>query len=372
MHAIHGRAGDWSLMAHWNAFLQYIDESGDRGDEQLGSVNWVMGMATRSAGGGLFMGRAMLSLEPLTVPRCGYPDLLATGELCRGETIHDHQHPHDLFMELAARYQHPIFASVAYEFYGALSGEPALGPTAFPHRLSAMPNPMAPISHHWLDSSHISFGVVTAGLYGSRWKAEASVFNGREPDESRYGIDLGPLDSYSARVWFLPSASWALQVSAGHLDEAETDPDGVTQDVNRATASATYHRPLGPDGVWASTVAWGRNDPPIETATDAFLLETNLTTTRRHVVFARLEVSEKTGDELALPAALADEVGTLTKLQGGYAYELVETKCLVLAVGGSLWLSIVPDVFAPFYGGNTSPGLAAFLNVHPPAMPGMH
>ena len=112
----------------------------------------------------------MVSLEPLTVPGCGYPDLLATGEVCDGHAIVDRQHPHDLIIEAAASYVRPLSANVALQFYGGLAGEPALGPAAFPHRLSAVMNPIAPVSHHWLDATHLTYGVVTGGLISRRWK----------------------------------------------------------------------------------------------------------------------------------------------------------------------------------------------------------
>lgn len=153
--------------------------------------------------------------------------------------------PHDVFMELAASYERPLTDAVAFQLYGGPAGEPATGPGAYPHRLSAMPSSMAPISHHWLDATHISFGVITAGLYGRQWKLEGSAFNGREPDERRNNLDLGALDSRSGRLWFLPNANLALQVSAAQLTDAEQEPGGgARHDATRSTASATYHRPL--------------------------------------------------------------------------------------------------------------------------------
>jgi hypothetical protein len=197
MYAIHAQHGSWQLMFHENLFVQFLHESGDRGDDQFGSINWAMGMARRSVGKGTLSTRAMVSLEPWTIGGCGYPDLLASGERCNDAPIHDRQHPHDLFMELAASYDAPLKGSVRWQIYGGPAGEPALGPVAFPHRTSAMPNPLAPIAHHWMDSTHVTFGVVTAGVFSHRWKAEASAFNGREPDSNRTDFDFGALDSFS-------------------------------------------------------------------------------------------------------------------------------------------------------------------------------
>jgi hypothetical protein len=375
MYAVHLTEGSWTVMIHGNGFVQYIREGSDRGDRQFGSVNWVMGMASRSTRGGILSLRSMFSIEPLTVGRCGYPDLLATGELCHGVRLHDRQHPHDLFMELAARYQHEITKSVAYEVYGGPAGEPALGPTAFPHRVSAIANPLSPVSHHWLDSSHISFGVLTGGVYGHTWKVEGSLFNGREPDDARYDFDFGALESYSGRVWYLPNESWALQVSAGHLAQAEGDPTGARHDVNRVTASATYHRRMEGSAVWATTAGWGRNSNPTEPSTFALLLETNLTTAERHVLFARAEFNRKTASDLALPRLPPDDLFDVEKVQGGYEYELRPVRGVVPAVGGSVWVSFVPGSLRPFYGGTRATGVAVFFNLHaapmPPMMSGM-
>ena len=274
MYAVHAQRGTWTLMAHGNAFLQYLHDNGDRGSDQVGSINWLMGMADRTVGRGHFGLRGMMSLEPWTIGGCGYPDLLASGEVCEGEAIHDRQHPHDLFMELAATYDRPLAGDVRLQLYGGPVGEPALGPVAFPHRISATPNPLAPITHHWLDATHITYGVVTGGVYGKRWKAETSVFNGREPDEKRSNFDFAAMDSWSGRLWLLPTNRWALQVSVGRLIEAEAGHDGGPRvDVNRVTASATYHRAVRAGTIWASTIGWGRNHEPGNSATNAFLAE---------------------------------------------------------------------------------------------------
>ncbi len=191
-------ARGWQLMAHFNAVRPVPARIGRRAaPSQGGSINWFMGMAQRPLARGRLAFRGMVSLEPFTIPGCGYPDLLASGEQCDGEPIHDRQHPHDLFMELSAQYDAPLARGLRWQLFGGPAAEPALGPVAFPHRVSAMPNPVAPLSHHWLDATHVVFGVVTGGVYGARWKAEASVFNGREPDEHRTDFDFGALDSVS-------------------------------------------------------------------------------------------------------------------------------------------------------------------------------
>jgi hypothetical protein len=363
IYAIHSQAGRWTLMTHGNAFLQYLHEGGDRGSDQGGGINWFMGMADRNIGAGHLGLRGMISLEPWTIRGCGYPDLLASGELCNGEAIHDRQHPHDLFMELAATYDRPLAATVRWQIYGGPVGEPALGPTAFPHRISATPSPMAPISHHWLDSTHITYGVVTGGVYGRRWKAETSVFNGREPDEDRTNFDFGALDSWSGRVWYLPTNRWALQVSAGHLKEAEAGHDGGPRiDVDRVTVSATYHHQLTETSIWASTMGWGRNKEPENSATDAFLAETNLTLHDRDAFFGRLELSGKSAHDLAIEST---DVFTVAKLQAGYTRYLDSWKGLKPGAGLDVSAGIVPPSLESVYGGRVNLGVAVYLTVRP-------
>ena len=368
MYMVHRAAGGWMLMAHANAFLQYLHDDGDRGSEQVGSINWLMGMAERPAAGGRFSLRGMVSLEPWTIRGCGYPDLLASGEICQGAAIHDRQHPHDLFMELAAEYDHPIAKGLHLQLYGGPVGEPALGPVAFPHRISAMSNPLAPMTHHWFDATHITYGVVTGGVYGRRWKAETSVFNGREPDETRTDFDFGRLDSWSGRVWWLPTNRWALQVSAGHLTQAEAGENGSPRvDVTRATASVTYHRLMMPGTIWASTIGWGRNAEPGSDASNALLAETSLTLRDRDTWFGRFELAQKSGHDLAIDDL--EDLASLAKLQGGYTRYWGAWSGWTPGVGGTISLGIVPESLRSAYGGRANFGYGVFLTLRPAVAP---
>lgn len=368
MHALHRQAGDWELMLHGSLFLHYLDDGGDRGRDQFGATNWIMGMARRPAAGGDVMLRAMLSADPVTATDCGYPDLLATGEFCDDEPLHDRQHPHDVFMELAGVYERALGDDLALQLYGGPVGEPALGPVAFPHRISSFANPIAPIGHHWLDSTHIAFGVASAGIYGYRWKAEGSLFNGREPDAERYDLDLDALDSYAGRLWVLPNERWAFQISAGRLNEAEVlEIGGPRIDVTRVTASATYHRPLAEGGGWASTITWGRNREGSET-TQAFLTETSLNLAERDILYGRLEVAEKTGGDLVLPEELEERSFTVSKLGLGYVRQLDPVAGLVPGFGAGITLSRVPDDLESFYGSTRPAGLQLFFLLRPAPM----
>ncbi len=378
MYGIARRWRGWEVMLHGSAFAQFLYEPGDPhrtggfDKRQVSSVNWGMVMMRRPLGAGRVGLRAMLSVEPWTVTNCGFLNLLATGEMCEGDTIHDRQHPHDLFMELAADYDRPLRKSLRWQIYAGLSGEPALGPAGFPHRVSAMPNPVAPISHHWLDSSHITFGLITTGLYDRRWKAETSFFNGREPDANRADLDLAALDSVSARLTLMPTDRLALQVSAAHLHGAEAEfPPQPRSDVNRATASATYHRRIGGNGIWATTLAYGVNSGPeiipgdvFEAVTGAALLESSVTFDERHTWFGRAEVVAKPAHDLHAHA-YATSVFTIGKLQGGYVRHLRPWKGMVPGIGGTASVSLVPPELASRYDGRVAPGFGLFFSLRP-------
>jgi len=378
-YGVHRQVGDWQMMLHGAAFGQFIYEppdfvhrTGGRASTQWSTVNWGMLMARRRAGEGRIGVNVMLSLEPWTVPGCGALNYFQTGEMCDGDTIHDRQHPHDLFMELAASYDRPIGESKRWQVYGGLSGEPALGPPAFPHRLSAFDNPIAPIGHHWLDSSHISFGVVTGGLWAERWKVEGSVFNGREPDDDRKDVDLAPLDSVSARASWLPTPRLALQVSGGHLTEAEQQFPPHSRTANeRVTASAIYQRNVGASGWWATTIAYGLNGGHIFVPggsdvlrySSAVLAETTAMLQDRHAWFGRVELVGKPQHDLHLdvnPTAILPTA----KLQAGYVRHFTIGP-VFSGIGVSPSISVVPEPLVPRYGGRIARGLDVFFVIRP-------
>jgi hypothetical protein len=375
----HQAAPGWQWMWDARVVAQFIYEppafvhrTGGFSTHQASSVNWGMVMGRRAVGAGQVEIDAMLSAEPWTVPGCGTLNFFQTGETCDGDTIHDRQHPHDLFMEAAVRYSRPLGEGWRWEVYGGPAGSPALGPPAYVHRASAAENPTAPISHHWLDSTHIVFGVVTGGLRSDRVGVELSAFNGREPDERRTDLDLAPLDSVAARVTWTPSPRLALQVSAGHLTDAEPQFAPLPRtSVDRFTASAVYERALARDGVWASTIAYGVNGGHIiaSDGTDTFrvsnalLAETSVTLRAVDTIFGRLEVVGKPAHELHVhdtPTALLP----IAKLQAGYVRH-VPAGPLSFGFGAAGSVSAVPPELRLRYYGRRAYGLSVFMSVRP-------
>ena len=390
MRASAATIGRWNLMLHGVAFLQYDDQGSRRGDRQLGSVNWGMVEASRAVAGGMLSLRGMASAEPFTVGARGYPLLLQSGETYHGQHLHDRQHPHDLFMELSARYDHPIADDLAVSLYLAPVGEPAIGPVAFPHRVSASNDPMAPIGHHWQDATHISFGVITAGMFTRRVKVEASIFNGREPDEIRTNFDYRGrrLDSYAGRLTINPDSSWSLSGSYAFLASPEQlDP---TRSVHRMVASAMYVRPLGASRYWASTVIYGANKWAGDASlSNSVLAETDIGLDRLNSVFARAELVQKSSEDLAVqglvplsgrgssqalmfgqPQQDVYDVGEMTL---GYAREVASIHGGSLGIGMAGTLNFVPSTLAAVYGSRTPLGGTVFLRLRPGLMNmGMH
>ena len=252
--------------------------------------------------------------------------------------------------------------------YGGISGEPALGPPGYPHRLSAAVNPVAPIGHHWIDSTHVTFGLVTAGLFTERYKVEGSLFNGREPDDRRADVDLGALDSYSGRFTFAPAPRVTLQVSAAHLHEAEAQfaPQPRT-DTDRLSASATI---VAREGTWATTIAYGANagsillvDGEVRRVSHSVLIESTIGAGRRNTWFGRLELVGKPGHDLHDHAHPARVLPT-SKLQGGYV-RAFDAGVLAIGAGGTVAMSVVPAELVPRYGGRVAPSAGVFVVLRP-------
>jgi hypothetical protein len=359
----HFMAGPWMVMLHGFLFGQYDWQERPRGDDQWGSLNWAMIMASRELGGGQLQFRFMPSLDPWTVGRCGYPMLLQTGETCRGQPIVDRQHPHDFFMELSVIYDRALDSNVAAFVYVAPAGEPALGPVAFMHRPSAMDEPQAPLGHHWQDATHISFGVLTAGIYTRTLRLEASAFNGHEPDEQRWNFDPLRLNSYSARLTFNPTRTWSFSAGYGQLDNPERgDPP---EDVRRLVASAMHGTSLGPDAQWATALVYGRNEEGDHDPSHSLLVETEAILDPRNTLFGRAEYVQKTGHDLRIPGIDEEQTLDVGAISFGYIRELMRGRGMTLGLGVRGSVNVVPRALESAYGSRTPVGGMVFLRLRP-------
>ena len=358
--------GKWMLMLHGEAFLNALQQSGARGSDKVFSTNWFMPMAQRRLGPGTFTVRTMLSFEPATVTKRYYPELFQQGEAAYGRPIVDGQHPHDFVMELAALYDLSLGHKALLSFYAAPVGDPAMGPTAYPHRASASENPMATLGHHLEDSTHIASDVLTVGLAYRIARFEASGFHGREPDEFRWDIDAGKIDSWSIRATVNPAQNWSAQYSFAHL----TSPEALhpTEDIDRMTGSVMYNQPL-PLGNWASTLIWGRNHTSDGLVWNAYLAESTVRFSERNYVWGRIENVDRTNELLLLgvpepPNFKESIIGRVQAYTAGYAHDLDLIPHLSTAIGAQIMLYSTPGSLRPNYGDHPL-GAVGFLRIRP-------
>jgi hypothetical protein len=359
--------GKWTFMFHGAAFLSTMQQSGPRGYDKIFSTNWFMPMAQRQIGRGQLTLRTMISLEPATVTKRSYPLLFQQGETAFGKPINDGQHPHDFIMELAALYDVRLGQSALLSFYAAPVGDPAMGPSAYAHRASASENPVASLGHHLQDSTHIANDVVTGGLAYKSARIEISGFYGREPDEFRWNIDSGAIDSWSTRLTVQPGQNWSGQYSFAHL----TSPEELhaAEDVQHMTASISYNRPSS-RGSWTSTLLWGRNRVlPSGEVFNGYLAESTLQFAQHNHAWGRVENVDRT-NELLLgkqfePAGFDEHF--LARIQAytvGYDHDSPLIPGLSTAFGGQVSFYGKPDFLTPIYGRHPA-GAILFIRVRP-------
>jgi hypothetical protein len=348
-------------MGHATIDAVYSWQDGPRRDEKAFLGGMVMGSARRDFDNGdTLQFRAMVSPDPF-MGKSGYPLLLAAGETADGvNTLLDRQHSHDFFMELSGSYSNQLTATDSMFVYAGLPGEPAFGPPAFMHRPAAAASPEAPITHHWFDSTHITFGVVTMGWVRGGFKLEASRFRGREPDENRFDIETGELDSTAVRASWNPNDNWALQASWADVTSPEQLEPGMDQ--TRWSVSSLYTGDVG-GGEVSYTAAFARKDRSDGVELDAWLAEASWifdtapvasNTQRLWSVFARAEAIET--DELGL--IHHGPVEDVAKLSIGVSRDFPLTDNVTLAVGGLISQNWVSDALAPLYDGDPAGGMA--------------
>jgi hypothetical protein len=366
---IHGKK--WMTMLHGSFFARYnnqdVFKQGSRGGEKFDAPDWLMAMTQRKIGtGGLFAINTMFSFDPFLVGPGGYPLLYQTGESFRGKKLVDTQHPHDLFAELSVAYTQRVAKDADVSLSAGYPGEPALGPPVFMHRLSAMNDPDAPLSHHYQDATHITFGVVTTGFRYKDVKLEGSVFTGREPDEFRYNFDAMRFDSYSVRLSYNPSQQWALQISNGWIHSPEeAEPQ---QNVIRSTASAIYTKMLGIDSYIATTLVYGQNRFSDNGKTlPSALLESSLQLNKT-AIYGRYEYVQKDADELNLTNTFNTNPNfSINALTLGVNHIISTVKRTNLTAGVQATLNISPSPLVPLYG-NTPVGFEIYIRVTPSVM----
>jgi len=391
----------WRLMLHGNAFAADTQQqaNSERGRDAFFSTNWIMPMAQRQLGnngrGGQLTLRAMFSLEPATVGSRNYPELFQQGETAYGAPIVDGQHPHDFLMELAALYDLRLSHNTLLSLYAAPVGDPAIGPTAYPHRQSASEDPIAALGHHQQDSTHIAFNVVTGGLT-YRWaRIELSGFHGGEPDEHRWAFQPSPnghaIDSVSTRLTISPTPDLTGQYSIAHITSPEALYPG--EDQQRQTASVMYHHSFGvnpppsmpsmkmddmagmnmsttmpassspmhmaaePRTDLATTFLWGRaRSLSDNNKENSYLAEALLRVASRNYVWTRIENAGRSNELLLspgspLPPNFAESpIGHVAAYTLGYDHDLPLGPRVLAAPGAQFTFYRTPQALRSIYG----------------------
>jgi hypothetical protein len=211
------------------------------------------------------------------------------------------------------------------------------------HRASATENPLAPLSHHTFDSTHIAFGVVTAALDRGPWMIEASAFNGREPDEHRFDFDFGPLDSFAGRVWFRPSDAWEFQISSARLKEPEEFEPG---DITRTTGSGSWLKRSGEEFT-AVTVAVGHNGKVH--GDQSSLLAEAAHRVGDTSVYGRFEVHQVETSKLS-SLAEHDQIDSVLAFTLGGVRDVLTWHGVEAAVGAGLTLYVAPKALEITHG----------------------
>jgi hypothetical protein len=341
----------WQWSAEANVFGGYNYQYRKFTDfDAIESQNWLMTQLSKSLSNASHLRMdAMFSFEAFTLKDIGSPQVFQTGETFNGAPLIDYQHPHDLFMNLGAEFTRSIGASTLV-VQGYLVGPAPIGPPVFMHRPSAAENPQAPLSHHNLDATHITPGVVAAGIERAGFSFEAGAFHGREPDEDRLDLDTAALDSYSVRVSWA-DGPWAMQVSGADLKTPETTSP---YDATRITASVSYFK-----GDANRSMAWlaafGQNREVFGNL-EAYLFEGTWRVVR-NAFYMRAE----TVDKDILDAGF-HPIGTshthreseVTAFTGGYVRDVAAPAWGTFGVGGDITGYIVPDNLKESYGAPVS------------------
>lgn len=350
-------------MLHGSIMPRFDHQGGPRGGGKFDAPNWIMGMLSHDIGSdGRLTFRGMFSLEPLTEGSC-YPMLFQTGDTWQGQPLIDYKDPHNLFSELSATYSQRLADHSSAFLYIGYPGEPALGPSVFMHRPSAMSNPDAPISHDWMAGTHITFGVATVGVSLGNWKLEGSAFNGSAP-QSLYGFDKPTINSYSGRLSFNPTNELSFQISSGHI----TNPGGDSVDLIRSTASAMYTKNFGDGSWWATTLCWGENHEIHFAKEEALLLESQYTI-EDYSFFGRTVYVQKSDVELAFSDSRT-QLHDLSDAAIGLTRTLFDLAGMEAGIGAQISYHFVPESLRPLYSAHPV-SFELFFEVHSTIMSGM-
>jgi hypothetical protein len=223
------------------------------------------------------------------------------------------------------------------------------------------------LGHHQEDSTHIADDVVTMGVTHGIARVEASGFHGREPNEGRWNIDAGGIDSWSTRLTVQPGMNWSGQYSYARIKS----PEALfpAEDQARMTASMMVNRPFQ-HGNWASTVLWGRTRSLADGSKEnSYLLESLVRFKTSNYAWTRLENAGRSNELLngtnPLPAGFHEEpIGHVQAYTFGYDHDVDLIPHVRTAIGGQVTAYGVPEVLRGTYGSKPV-GFSFFVRFRP-------
>jgi hypothetical protein len=249
-------AQDWSRFGRGAIFGTYVTQTGPREPQRLlFSTNWLEGGVRRALGAsGAIELRGRASLEPITIPREGYPQLLQYVSPASGGPLIDHMRPQDFVQELAMR---ATWRAIRLDL--APAGDPPLGTTPFAQRASSIDFAEAPFAYDIQESFHQATRMIGLAADTRRFAVEGAVFHASVTTGRHTTVEDGKIDSWSGRITVRPIERVAIQASQGSLGDAH----------HKVTAgSVTYEGPLV-----ATSAIWTSRDAGLASKLNAYGLE---------------------------------------------------------------------------------------------------
>jgi hypothetical protein len=319
--ALSAQAQEWSSYFDGALFGTYVTETGPREPQnRLFSTNWFLVGTERQVGQrGAVMFRGRFTLEPLTIPREGYPQLLQYVTTQNGGPLIDHQRGHDLVEEAAVGLEwRPL------QLYVAPVGEPPLGAEPYAQRSSSVDFAEAPFAYDLQEAFHVATRVVAGGIITQFVDLEYGVFHRALSTGRHTSIDNGSIDSWSARATIAPRSLLSGQFSIGRLGDEKNKV---------SSASVSYN-----GKALAAAALWTKRDE-----LTAYGLEATLRG-GRHTVMARAESVDRP------PGVFNFKMKRTTHVTFGYIYDVIRRTAYRAGIGANVDYHSGNPELQPTYG----------------------
>lgn len=341
-------------MIHGNLFVVGISQEGPRGDDRFASPNMLMADYGKSFSSGHTLGvNLMLTAEKWTFPTEGYPELFQIGEENHdGVPYIDHQHPHSspiMGLTFSDVYRWNDNTKNYLKVFFAPRGQTTEGPIAFMHRSTGVVNPDAPLGHHvGQDVGHISSTVLGGAVYLGKFSLELSAFHGQEPSPDVVELQMGPLDSGAARLGYQLAEKMLALASFAYVGNPEHNDPEIK--FYRRYSLSFYNEWTWDSWNAANTFIFGRIENMDLTSELSSFAEEFALNKKPMTLWGRLEVLQRTPDELMVDADNPGHAEWITMATLGYTHLLTSFSNMDLQLGASVSKYFIPGVFHDAYG----------------------